>query len=101
MDKIYSIFDEKAQVFNTPFTEHNENTAIRSFTNLCLDGTGMVSKYPEDFKLYHIGDFDVVKGIITALPVPEFVVSAMQVISSRLVSREDDEAKGLAERLNM
>lgn len=101
MDKIFSIYDEKAQVFNTPFTCGNQAVAIRSFANICFDGTGMVAKYPEDFKLYYVGDFDAVKGTITALDVPEFVVSAMQVVNSHLSSREESDDADISSAVHM
>lgn len=101
MDKIYSVFDEKAQVFNTPFTCGNQAVAVRSFTDICLNGANMVSKYPEDFKLYHVGNFDVVKGTITALDVPEFVVSAMQVVNSHLSSREESDDADISSAVHM
>lgn len=101
MDKMYSIFDEKAQVFNTPFACRNEAIAIRSFTDICSERGGMVSKYPEDFKLYYLGDFDDLKGTISALDIPMFVVSAMQILSSRLVSPKENDDNELAERLHV
>ncbi len=101
MDKIYSVYDEKAQVFNTPFTCVNEAVAVRSFTDICFDGANMVAKYPSDFKLYHVGDFDAVKGTITALDVPEFVVSAMQVVNSHLSSREESDDADISSAVHM
>lgn len=101
MDKIFSIYDEKAQVFNTPFVGSNEAVAVRSFADICLDGTNMVSKYPGDFKLYYVGNFDAVKGTITALDVPEFVVSAMQVVNSHLSSREESDGQDISSAVHM
>lgn len=56
--KMYSIYDAKAQVYNKPFHMVNHDTAIRSSKQLVNDPATEISKYPEDFSLWYLGEFD-------------------------------------------
>jgi hypothetical protein len=49
---MYSIYDNVAEVFNKPFTEHNNSSAMRVFRQALIDNPNK-----EDFALYHIGSF--------------------------------------------
>jgi hypothetical protein len=50
---IYAIRDNLAEVFNTPFYEHNHKTAIRGFEQSAKDAPNK-----DDYSLYHLGTFD-------------------------------------------
>lgn len=49
---LYSIYDKVAEVFNKPFTDINDASAKRSFTQACKE-----QPHSLDYELYHIGDF--------------------------------------------
>jgi len=67
MNKVrcYCVFDRKSAVYNTPYFLINDQVAIRQFSVIANDKESMVYKYPEDFCLYYVGDFDMMKGEIT------------------------------------
>lgn len=55
----YSIYDSKAKAFSQPFFTANHQIAERSFSALVSEkGTNNVAKFPEDFSLHYIGQFD-------------------------------------------
>ena len=56
--EVYSVFDEKAECFGTPFFTNNDSLARRMFNDLANDPNSTLYRHPEDFKLYHIGTFD-------------------------------------------
>lgn len=56
---VYSIFDNIASVFNKPFIEFNNDSAVRAFRNALNDN---INK--NDFVLYHLGTFDDSNGTI-------------------------------------
>lgn len=56
--KIYSVYDKKAQAFCTPFYQANHATAVRAFQNAVLDPQNSISQNPEDYVLFHVGDWD-------------------------------------------
>lgn len=78
MLKVYSILDDKAQVFNTPYFAVNDLVAIRSFSDLCNDARSSISQHLGDFHLYCLGEFDTDKGLLKPLDMPAFIAHAMQ-----------------------
>jgi hypothetical protein len=59
---MYVIRDTIAEYAHKPFTAHNNNDAIRAFTQACQKG----DMNKDDFTLYHIGAFDDINLTITA-----------------------------------
>jgi len=55
---VFSLYDSKAKSFGPPFFLHQRGQAIRALGDLVKDGQSMVSRHPEDFVLYHIGEFN-------------------------------------------
>lgn len=78
MLKVYSILDDKAQCFNTPYFAQNDLVASRSFSDLCNDSRSLVSQHLGDFHLYCLGEFDDEKGILKSYDMPIFICHAMQ-----------------------
>lgn len=79
--KLYSIFDSKANTFCAPFECVSNGVAIRQLMDLVQDAKTTVSKYPEDFSLYFVGDFDTDTGALLPLgTVPVLVLHAKDAI---------------------
>jgi len=70
--KAYSLFDVKAAVYGVPFFMHTRGLAIRAFTDLVNDPKSTPYKYPADFTLFEVGEFDDVNGFfkVAVSPVP-------------------------------
>jgi hypothetical protein len=58
--KMYALYDQTAQVFLNPVTFNQDGEAIRWFTTMANDAKNetVVSKYPEQFTLYRLADYD-------------------------------------------
>lgn len=67
---MYTLYDEKAQAYATPFTSPNLFTALRSFHAAKNDPQTDIYRFPNDFTLYEIGSFDDSTGFLTALNCP-------------------------------
>lgn len=78
--KMFTIRDSKAEVYNTPFFQKTHGEAERSFRQLVTDEKSMPGKYPEDFDLYYVGDFDDQSGKLKALDTPQHMLKAIAVI---------------------
>lgn len=76
--KAFTIRDSKAEVFNTPFFQKTHGEAERAFRELVKDEKSMVSKYPDDYDLYHLGEYDDQTGKIIALDTPQHMIKAVQ-----------------------
>jgi len=77
--KIFTIRDSKGEMYNTPFFRRTIGDAERTFHELVNDDKTSVSKYPDDFDLYLIGDFDDQTGITKGLDTPQHIVKAINV----------------------
>jgi hypothetical protein len=75
----FSIRDSKAEAFNTPFFQKTKGEAIRSFESAVNDGKTQLNQYPEDFDLYHVGEWDDATGKIKPLDTPNHVIKAIEV----------------------
>lgn len=74
---IYTIRDDKASFYGTPFFSANDDVATRSFMRLTSDMNSIVSEYPADFALYKIGNFNEDTGDIVGFDAPEFIINAV------------------------
>lgn len=76
----FSLFDVKAKAYCVPFFVHNVNLALRSFGDAVLDQSTGISKHPEDFMLYRLGEYDDNSGKLLSLNEPEFVANAVDFV---------------------
>jgi len=65
--QVFSVRDSKGELFAAPFCMSNVALAIRKVSEFVNNPGSELSKYPGDFTLYHIGTFDEVSGVLTAL----------------------------------
>ncbi len=54
---LFSIYDSKAQAYFPPFCLHNPQMALRQFSDMVNDPETRISKHPEDYTLFQIGEF--------------------------------------------
>lgn len=74
--KITAVKDLKADLFLTPSFQRSIADAIRSWEVVANEGDSLVSRFPQDFVLYHLGDFDAETGRITLSENPTSLGSA-------------------------
>lgn len=60
--KLVSIFDKKQGAYSKPFLEQTTLSATRTFHGIVNDKQTFVSKYPGDFALVLLGEFDQMTG---------------------------------------
>lgn len=60
--KVFTVYDSKAESFLTPFHMRNRGEAIRAFTESVNDPKTSFNRWPSDFTLFEIGEFDETKG---------------------------------------
>lgn len=66
MQKLFSIYDKKGQVYSNPSFFPNKSVALRALGELVNDGQSSVSKYPNDFNVWVVGEWDDQKGELNA-----------------------------------
>lgn len=55
---IFAVYDCKAEAYMTPFFMQSRGTAVRSFTEVSFRKDNAFSKYPEDFTLFLVGEWE-------------------------------------------
>lgn len=79
--KIVSIYDVKSECFGAPVFVKATGEAIRSFGEAVNDDKkeNNFAKWPADFSLFLIGEFDDSTGEVTSQP-PEQLVTALSLL---------------------
>lgn len=74
--KVFAVYDSAAEVFGQPMFVPSRGVAIRSFTDEVnrADANNQLFAHADDFTLYHIGDYDDVKGVM--IPAEQIEVAA-------------------------
>lgn len=88
MKNYYTLYDSKAKVYNDPILFLNDEIARRAATMLTMEGDTDFHRFPGDFTLLRIGEYDDEKGEIIPLPVHEVVA---RLIDLKPLSTSDDE----------
>lgn len=89
--KVYSVFDSKVGSFMQPFFAMADGQAVRSFSDLAMDGQSGCSKHPGDFELHFIGEFDDESGELLQVEKPRYLARALDFVVAPV--REVREAK--------
>lgn len=79
IQKAFSIRDSKAEVYFPPFYQKTTGEAERSFAQLVNDPQTMVGKFPEDYDLYLIGEWNDQTGLLIPLDTPLHVMKGISV----------------------
>ena len=82
---VYSVYDRKAALHAQPFFTKSEADAIRSFEEAVADPSTPLHKWPEDFSLRRLGDFDEASGEFTKFETVEILNAAG--VLARLLER--------------
>lgn len=62
---IFTIYDNKSELYNNPFVQKTTGAAIRAFTSLVEDEQTDIARHPSDYELFEIGEFDPESGQIS------------------------------------
>lgn len=60
--KLFAIYDSKAKLYKRPFFMDTLGECIRGFQDLANDEGSEIGKYPEDFTLFELADYDSETG---------------------------------------
>lgn len=60
--RLYCVFDRKSERYFPPFVVENDAVAERRFADILVDPQSVLSKHPQDYILYGVGEFDESTG---------------------------------------
>lgn len=75
LESHYALKDIKSSAFLTPFKSANSITAMRELSISVNDDKSMLGKFPEDFQLFHVADYDTNTGKFIQPEQPEYVIT--------------------------
>ena len=78
ISKMFSVLDSKTGGFTVPFAAVNVGSAVRTFRASVGDPSSLFFRFPEDFSLYLVGEFEQDSGMLSGC-VPECVATGVQV----------------------
>lgn len=78
----YSMFDRKVGAYGLPFFAQNDDLAVRLICSNMMEEHSMISRFPEDYTLFEVGEFDADEGVVSSLPTvhPRSVLSGMAMV---------------------
>jgi len=63
--KVFAIRDRKSDTFHAPFFQPNDEVAVRAIAaHMRSEPNSMISLYPDDYELFHIGNWDETSGLL-------------------------------------
>lgn len=82
MLKMFSVYDVKAGSYGSPMFVPTVGLATRTFVEVCADPQSPMSKYPGDYNLFELGEFDPNSGKVVGHNEPHFVISAAEAVET-------------------
>lgn len=61
---VFSLLDRKTREFGQLILAHNEESMERLIIDTCKGTGNMIDKYPEDFDLFKVGEFESETGFL-------------------------------------
>lgn len=65
--KIFSVYDSSVNAYLSPFFCRTKGEAIRALVNELDNPNSNIAKYPDDFILFEIGEYDDQSGSISSI----------------------------------
>lgn len=72
---LYSIKDAKTS-FMPVTLDVNNASAVRNFEHAVRQPDSLLRSHPNDYALYHVGDFDTDTGLVHSILIPEQLCDA-------------------------
>lgn len=73
---VCSVFDSAVGVYSPPFCVRALGEGIRGFMQEAKSEKSKISLSPNDYSLFHLGEFDDEAAVFTPLAAPRRIVSA-------------------------
>lgn len=87
--KAYCLLDQKTGIYSQPFFFVHNGLALRAATEMGYDQNTQVGRYPYDFRLVRVGEFDDSVGLLLSVA-HEDLGTIGSLLASAQVRREPD-----------
>lgn len=89
--QMFSVYDSAADRYTDPFVAPTIEWAIREFRRSANQPGKQISEYPQDYTLFHIGEFNPESGVLEP-QVPRSLGVAIQFVESPDIQPEVTDA---------
>lgn len=86
MSKIFAVWDSKVEAYLTPFFMRTKGEAVRAWQSVVNDPKTNFAKYPGDYTLMEIGEYDEYSGNIKGHEKKVAIGTALEFKSSAIGS---------------
>lgn len=77
---LFAIYDNKASFFMSPWPCRNVGIARREFAQACANPEAPMGKFPSDYVLYEIGEYNDNDAIVKSFTPPVRVCDGVEVL---------------------
>ena len=88
MEKVFAVYDSKAEAYLPPFFAQTDGLAIRLFQQAANEENHNFNKWSEDYTLFTIGEWDQDSGTLFAAKANTSLGTALQYRDDRLLEIE-------------
>jgi len=81
--QIFSVYDSKVGAYLPPVFQRSKGEAIRAMEAALNEPSHAFAKTPDDFTLFHLGDYDDENGMIDAFATPAPIGKAIEFIRDK------------------
>lgn len=81
IQKVFCVYDSKAEAYNSPLYVQSKGQAVRSFAEVANDKTSEIGKWPADFTLFELGEYNTDNGKFDLFDTPRSVCVAIEMIT--------------------
>lgn len=85
--KVFSVYDVKVGAFLAPFFCRAEGEAVRAFVNAVNAPDHDFMRFPEDYSLFALGEFDEESGMMKLAKAPLQICTALELVGKRGVAK--------------
>lgn len=87
---LYSCYDSKAKAWTLPFFMSVTDSIHRAWTDVCNDPSSKFAQHPDDYSLFHIGEFNCLTGGTTIYESKQSIGLARHFVKSPTSSYQFD-----------
>lgn len=78
--ELFAIYDNKASFFMTPWPCRNVGIARREFGAACSNAESAMGKFPADYVLYQIGEYNDNDAVVKSLTPPVRICDGAEIL---------------------
>lgn len=77
---IVSVYDACALTYSKPYFESSTGSAVRSFQDACSNADSAISRHPEHYSLFLLGEYNTDNAKFDLLPTPKLLGNAWELV---------------------